>query len=534
MTDKLSAGIAEIAAQRMSLRQGIFFVFAYVALDWVSDLHGLHGLNIDPWNPSLALGLVYWLRHGRLTAIPWFIALLLAEIAVRGLPASVPMTVVISGGLVAGYGVMAEFMRRGLIAGELFGDQPHLLYWLGIAIVGTLTTSVFYISMLLFAGLIPMGDWVVALVQFWVGDFVGIIVTMPFFSMLFEHPARLREALLRWETLGYGALAIVMLWIAFGIGGTAEFQYFYLLFPPIVWAAARQGMIGACVAAFLVQAGIIVAARWLNLIPVTVFQLQMLGAVLAFVGFFIGIVVDEKQRVSRELRQTLRLAAAGEMASALAHELNQPLTALSAYGSATELLLNQGETGSRLREAVQCMITESLRAADVVRRLRDFFRTGATKLERVELAEVIQSAAILFLAKAHQQNIELAIDPIPPCALMADRLQLEVVIRNLLSNAFDAIAELPAGERHVRILFHHDGAEQIMVKVEDSGAGLSEQMARQVFDAFKSSKASGLGLGLAISRAIVQAHGGQLWAEPVGYGQLVLMLPIDRENHDAI
>src|SRR3954462_360912 len=110
MNERLSFGTTEITPQAMSLLQGIVFICAYVALDWVSDLHGLHGLNIDPWNPSLALGLVYWVRHGRLTAIPWFIALLLAEIVVRGLPAPISITILISGGLVAGYGVMAEFM----------------------------------------------------------------------------------------------------------------------------------------------------------------------------------------------------------------------------------------------------------------------------------------------------------------------------------------------------------------------------------------------------------------------------------------
>jgi C4-dicarboxylate-specific signal transduction histidine kinase len=255
---------------------------------------------------------------------------------------------------------------------------------------------------------------------------------------------------------------------------------------------------------------------------------------LVFAGYFIGVVIDEKQRVSRELRQTLRFAAAGEMASALAHELNQPLTALSAYGAATEHLLSQGETGSRLRETVHSMVAESFRAADVLRRLRDFFRTGATKLEKVALSDIIESASIPFVAKAKQQGIDLTIDPVPTCVLVADRLQLEVVIRNLLSNAFDAISDLPAGKRCVKLSSHSDGVRQILVNVEDSGPGLSEQMAEQIFDGFNSSKATGLGLGLAISRAIVQAHGGQLWAEPVGHGQFTLVLPTERMHRDAI
>lgn len=324
-----------------------------------------------------------------------------------------------------------------------------------------------------------------------------------------------------------------MLWISFGVGSVGEVQYFYLLFPPIVWAAARQGMIGASIAAFLSQAGIMIAVRWLDLTSIAVFQLQMLGAVLAFVGFFIGVVVDEKQRMSEELRQTLRLAAAGEMASALAHELNQPLTALSAYGAATKLLLTQGETGARLRAAVNSMVGESLRAADVVRRLRDFFRTGATKLERVPLVDIIEAAVAPFQGIASRDGVDLTLARGPSYMLMADRLQLEVVIRNLLSNAFDAIAHLGDGDRRVHVSWRPGNTGQIAITVEDSGPGISDQMTQRIFDAFQSTKASGLGLGLAISRAIAQVHGGQLLARPAGHGEFVLVLPIGEEGSDA-
>lgn len=511
----------------------LLFVIAYVALDWASYLHALHGLNITPWNPSLALGLVYSLRYGRLTAIPWFAAIFLSEILVRGLPAPILTTIALSACLVAGYGAIAEVLRRHVTVGKVLTDQRHLLSWLGIVVVGTLGTSCFYIFLLRLAELIPVGDWGVALVRFWVGDFVGIIVTMPFFWMLLEHRVRLRDLLLRWETAAYSVLAVAMLWVAFGLGGSGEFQYFYLLFLPLVWAAARQGMAGAAVAAFVLQAGIIIAVQWLNLVAVTVFELQMLGAVLAFVGLFIGVVIDEKQRVSAELRQTLRLAAAGEMAGALAHELNQPLTALSAYGMACEQLLERGESGEQLRETIRRMVAESYRAADVVRRLRDFFRTGATRLETITLDELLASALASFSAKAAQHGIELTSDPVPTHALLADRLQLEVVLRNLLSNAFDAVAEQASERRRIHVSVNPESAGRVCICIEDSGPGLSEAKAARLFEAFQSSKATGLGLGLAISRAIVEAHGGSLTAEMTDHGLFRLVLPTEEKEDDA-
>jgi signal transduction histidine kinase len=510
------------------------FVIAYVALDWASYLHALYGLNITPWNPSLALGLVCWLRYGRITGIPWFISLLLGELVVRGLPASVPVTIALSGCLVIGYGAIAEALRRHVTAGEIPADQRHLLSWLGIVVAGTLATSCLYIFLLRVAKLLPVGEWGVALVRFWVGDFVGIVATMPFFWMLIAHRGRLRDILLRRETAGYGLLSVAMLWIAFRLGGSGEFQYFYLLFLPLIWAAARQGIAGAAIAGFVLQAGIIIAVQWLNLVAVTVFEVQMLGAVLTFVGLFIGVVIDEKQRVSVELRQTLHLAAAGEMAGALAHELNQPLTALSAYGVACEQLLEQGGTGERLRDTIRRMVSESYRAADVVRRLRDFFRTGATQLEAIALADLLASAASPFTARGAQQGVELIIDSAPPCALLADRLQLEVVLRNLLSNAFDAVAERSPGQRRIRLSVNLESAGRVCVVVEDSGPGLSGAKAARLFEAFQSTKASGLGLGLTISRAIVEAHGGSLSADVADHGLFRLVLPLEGKTGDAV
>ena len=514
-----------MSSRLQQISHGILFIAAYVVLDWASYLHPMHGLNITPWNPSLALGLVYWFRIGRMAAAPWFVAILISEILVRGLPATLPLTLVLGGVLTLGYGGIAEALRR-FATSAVLEDRRRLFFWLLIVLVGTLLTSIVYISLLLPSGLIPVGDWTVAIVRFWIGDCVGIVVTMPFFWFLLDGQKRLRNLLLRWETAGYVLLAAVSLWVSFGLGGAGEFQYFYLLFLPLVWAAARQGVPGAAIAAFALQAGIIVAVQWQNMVAVTVFELQLLGAVLAFVGFFIGAVVDEKQRASDELRQSLRLAAAGEMAGALAHELNQPLTALSVYGAACEQLLDRGETGERLRDTIRHVVLESQRAGDVVRRLRDFFRTGATRLERFPLGELLAATAQQFADRAREQKIGFCVEPSPPQIVLVDRLQLEIVLRNLIANAFDAVAELAPEKRHVRLSARIEGGRRVGIYVEDGGPGPSTA---NLFEPFRSTKSSGLGLGLAISRAIVEAHGGNLSAEMTDHGLFKLVLPTEGE-----
>lgn len=511
---------------------GVAFVISYVLLDWASYLHPMYGLNITPWNPSVALGLVIWFRFGKIVALPWFVAILMGEILVRGLPTPLPLTLMLSGVLTIGYGVVAEMIRR-FVNGDVLHDRRRLMTWLAIVVVGTLATSLIYIELLYLTDLIHVGDWSVALMRFWVGDFVGIVVTMPFFWLMIHSRTRLLNLFTRWETAGYCLLAAATLWLSFGLGGEGEFQYFYFLFLPIIWAASRQGVSGASIAAFFLQAGIMVAVQWQNLVAVTVFELQLLGAVLAFVGLYIGAVVDEKQRVSDELRHTLRLAAAGEMAAALAHELNQPLTALSAYGAACQQMIEHEGNTERLRETIGRMVAESYRAADVVRRLRDFFRTGATRLVRINLSDLIEGVVARSSVGMSSQSIKLIVGSIPNCMLLADKLQLEVILRNLINNATDAVRDLPVGQRQISIHAKKLDGARVTIRVEDSGVGISNEQVGNLFEAFQSSKSNGMGLGLVISRAIAQAHGGELVAEAAVGGVFVLTLPVEEATDET-
>ncbi len=519
---------------RPGLGDVLMLVLGYVALDWASYIHPLHGLNITPWSPAPAVGLLFLLRYGRNAALPLAIAILAADALVRDLPALRLISLGLSSLLTVGYWGIAEALRHRLASASVFNDRQGLFEWAGIVVVGTLLNSAVFIATLALVELIPAAAINDAFIRYWVGDAVGVIVSMPLLWMLVDEGGRaqLRAMVFAWESLGYLAATAVTLWVAFGIGATADFKYLYVLFLPIMWAASRQGLAGAVFSAAIVQVGIIASVQWLGFSAVTVLEVQALAAALALFGFFIGVVVDEKQRVSAELRQTLRLAAAGEMAGALAHELNQPLTALSAYGTACQQLLAQGETGERLVETIRRMVAEALRAADVVRRLRDFFRTGATRLETIELADLLASANTSFAAKAAQQGVAMTVEPAPACQLLADRLQLEVVLRNLIANAFEAIAECPPGKRLIRIATQPEGAGRIGIRIEDSGPGLSGAKAAHLFEAFQSSKASGLGLGLVISRAIVEAHGGHLWAEVAEHGIFRLVLPIEGRTVD--
>lgn len=510
---------------RLDWRVVVVLILGYLALDWASFLHPLHGLNITPWNPAPALGLVFLLRFGGAMTLPIFVAIVGAELWVRGLPVSLPVTMTIAALLALGYWAIAAAIARHQPDGTIFTDRRSLLAWATIVAAGTLVTSAIFVLALAATGYVPADGVGHAVFRFWVGDGVGVLVSMPLLWMLLDDYRRnqLRLMILRREFFVHLGLAAVALWIAFGLGETA--QYVYVLFVPIAWAASRHGLPGAVLSAATIQAGIIVAVKSQGIEAITLIELQVLAGVIALFGFFIGVVVDEKQRVSEELRQTLRLAAAGEMAGALAHELNQPLTALSAYGNACEQLLQRGETGEPLRDALRSMIRESHRTAEVLRRLRDFFRTGSTQLEPIDLGALLDDVVASFAARGRRDGVTLALRAAPGCRILGDRLQLEVVLRNLIANAFDAVAERPAGDRRVEVVVAIEGGMLACVAIEDSGSGFDEARLARLFEGFQSSKSSGLGLGLMISRAIVEAHGGSLWAEVGEHGIVKLSLP---------
>ena len=405
-----------------------------------------------------------------------------------------------------------------------------MLIWTLVIIIGSLLNSLIFISALYAFDLLDVTEWGRALLKFWVGDAVGIYVTMPLFWWLID-PLR-RHAFInsfaKIETLAYLCLVVITLWVSFDLGAEAGYRYFYVLFLPVVWAASRQGVTGAVISATAIQIGLILAGTLFEVESISLFEVQMRAFLVALVAFLIGVAVDDHRRALSELNQSLRLAAAGEMAAALAHELNQPLAALSAYGAACDLMVKQKTEPEKLYETIRRMVGEASRAANVVSRLRDFFRNGAIQMEEISLGNLVGSAISQFEDRVRQLDIDLSVSEIPDgIVLVGDRLQLEVVFRNLLANACDAVSEPGNLARKIHVEISPDIGNRISIVFEDSGSGIDSSIAGKIFEPFVTNKSSGLGLGLAISRAIVEAHGGVLLCESVDKGVFRLILPTE-------
>jgi two-component system sensor kinase FixL len=238
--------------------------------------------------------------------------------------------------------------------------------------------------------------------------------------------------------------------------------------------------------------------------------------------FFTGFVRDLTEREESEARvQQLqaevvhisRLSAMGEMASALAHELNQPLSAIANYLNGARRLLERDNSGDpRAVEAVDKAAEQALRAGDIIRRLRDFLARGEGERSVESLAKLVHEACGLALVGAKESGVDVRYELDPHLdRVVVDRVQIQQVLVNLVRNALDAMQGQERRELTVSTKVEDDMA---VVSVADTGSGLGETAAARLFQPFVTTKPQGMGVGLSISRTIVEAHGGRIWTEP--------------------
>jgi C4-dicarboxylate-specific signal transduction histidine kinase len=280
----------------------------------------------------------------------------------------------------------------------------------------------------------------------------------------------------------------------------------------------------------MIQAGVVLGIHHHPIQTLPVIELQALVAALTLTALYLGVMVDERQRAQEGLKESLRLAAAGEMAGAIAHEVNQPITALVNYGRAGQMLMQAGRS-AELEAVIAKMLGEAQRASEIVRRLRDFFRQGTTRLERVPVPELLEAVRRIGEQVTGDSTVflEVAGEPgLPP--LLADRLQIEMVLRNLVANAVESVRSTSPGSGEVGVTAARLDAQHLSIVVRDSGPGLAPGVAHRLFEPFVSGKPSGMGLGLAVSRAIAEAHGGTLDARPARGGEFHLVLPFEASH----
>lgn len=643
----------------------VVYIALYVLLDWASLIDRTSPLGITPWNPPAGLSFALLLRFGWRFAPAVLAAVVLSDLMfrdVRAAPWALPLAAAVIAG---GYAAAALVLRRSVRLSPALDRKNDLIALLGVALAAASAIAPVVIAIFCAAGLLGWGDFAGLALRFWVGDVLGIVVLAPFLLLMFAEGRRWPALVRPGAAIEYGLQLAAIglgLWIIFGLETANHFEFSYVLFLPLIWIALRDGLIGAAWGIVATQIGIIVAIQVKGFDTETVTQFQFLMLAVAVTGFFLGGVVDERQRAEANLRdsearlQTVvstapdailtyeeggrissanraaaamfgagqraltgtplqrvlpqlgagtapagaettarrtdgsaftvevsvghadlegrtlhvavvrditerkraeaalqqheaqlahaaRLTAAGEMAAGLAHELNQPLAAAISFARACEEVLKapperlaaaRGEATALIGEAVQ----QALRAGEIIRRTREFLRRGDLRPRAIGADELLKTTLDLVRTEIALQRVAVATEiapGLPP--VFADPIQIEQVILNLVRNSMEEMARAGSAERRIALSARPAEADgMIEFAVADTGPGIPTELAHRLFTPFATTKESGMGLGLSVSRSIVETHGGQIWAveRPAGAGaEIRFTLPAYSDNDEA-
>jgi signal transduction histidine kinase len=516
-----------ILASAPRLLLGASFLAAYVLLEWLSFIHEYKGVPVTPWNPGLGAIFALMLFAGARYGVVLFVGVVIAEIAVLRSSLSWPIIIGIAGIIAVGYAAMTVIARRVL---AFDAGLNHLRDVLQLLLGGGLGATIVavLVSLLLVADAqLDVVDLASAALPLLVGDLIGIAVVTPLTLRLILRtphlPVRALRALAP-EVAFYVALVVLSLWLILGTENAAGFKYFYLFFLPVVVAAVRHGLDGACLGLALTQLGLVGLLRHHGYDANVFTEFQVLMLILTATGLTVGVVVTERRQAARamqevearlrtreiEAAQAARFTLVSGMASALAHEINQPMTAARALARAIqELLRAPAIDHARTDGNLTNLVAQIDHAAGVVRRMRDFLRRGHPHVSTIDTRSMLDDTLILVRAEANAKSIEIALD-IPPelPPLHGDRIQLQQVILNLVRNAMEALAGRTDGIIRVTVRRLEGLVE---VRVADNGLGIEPSLAARLFEPLTTSKPDGLGLGLSICASIVQLHGGRIW-----------------------
>jgi len=499
------------------LAAGLSFLLCYVLLDWVSLIVPYGRFGITPWSPSTGLAWAFILLFGPRFLPLLFVAPLLAEIVVFG--ATLPWWVELLSALIigAGYaGALSVLLHPKVRFDPTLGAMRDMVLLIGTAVMATGLVALAYVTLMVASASLPVGDFQWALLRYWIGDLIGIAVVTPF---LLVHAAAGKPPRISLETALQALAIIVALFMIFGLIGSEHLRLFYVLFVPIIWMGLRAGLEGVTFGLVLAQIGVVVGLLLTQEKAASVTSLQALMLVLALTGLAIGVVVSERRRVERQLllnqeavSRISRLGSMGEFATAIAHEVNQPLTAISNY---TRLIKRHLETGAGSKaavvEAAAKAVAQVDRTAAIIKSLRDLIRLGRSEFRPQSVARIVRETVDLLEPNLQRGAVALKTQipkDLPP--VRADLLQVEQVLLNVIWNAIEAIQGAGHARGTVTITAAAPVPGFVEISVSDTGPGFSRDFKSSPVGPAMSTKPDGLGLGLALSRSIVETHGGRL------------------------
>jgi two-component system, LuxR family, sensor kinase FixL len=523
---------------------------AYVLLAWVSFIHVHKGLPVTPWDPGLGVVFALMVFAGPRAAFVLFAGVVIAEVLVSQNEVEWPIIIGIAAITSLSYTAVTILARQILRIDIGLFHLRDVLMLLAVGLAGAVIDTVLLTLFLLAVGKLDFRDIVQVFSPLLIGDTIGIAVVTPLLlRFVFRQRSFALRGLLSIAPEGVLYLLVIgaALWAISGSESLHGFRLFYLLFVPVVMAAVRHGLDGACFSLAITQFGLIglLHLSGYDAAEFTEFQTQML--VLTVTGLIVGVVVSEREnsdRLARDAQARLmekqagaahaaRLNLVSGMASALAHEITQPMTAARALArSAQHILRTPNGDLTRVESNLTTLLVHIDHAGAIVRRMRDFMRRGRPHVSTIDTRNMLEEALTLAFAEASAKHVRLELhapDELP--SIHGDHVQLEQVVLNLVHNAVEAITGAGLSEGKVSVIARQQTAPpRVEIGVLDNGPGVEEQLATRLFDPLATSKQDGLGLGLSISASIVEAHGGRVWlhSREAGATEFRFSVPLDQ------
>jgi len=514
------------------LAQALLFSLVFIAVDKLSYIHPIGHLNITPWNPPAALEVLflYWAGNAWMAWV--YLTLCLSDAMVRETSLFTPSVVLGNAVLVASYASIASGLRYVLKRTALVHQRHELIKLGGVLVGGAAATALVYVSAQTALGALPKASMWDAIHRFFIGDVLGFFVVLPLVFVAADERRKpqyraMFASRMFWCLMGMLALC---LWLIFSLPMESQMKYFFSLFFILGLLAASYSLPGATFAAALIQLPLVFSSSQVGVAPSVLMDMQIVMLTLSLTGLIIGMVVDERMRAEQKLRDSLQLIAAGELAGALAHELHQPMSALSAYSESALMLLKEVDHNpsqlDKVKEVLTKVVSETLRASDIVRGLRSYFIGGASHLQRTSARKIVDDCVQRVEKTALKAGVALETNySHNNDVLLVDVVQINTALGNLLKNAIDASPS--ASSVVINLCDTQD--KQLCIQVIDQGARLLDDVADQVFRPFYTQKKDGLGLGLSVSKSLVENNAGVLRYVDQPHKCFEIILPSERD-----
>jgi two-component system, LuxR family, sensor kinase FixL len=535
-----SAGLAGVGAKFWVT--GALFVAVYLALNLLTEWHEFDRLGITLWSPDDGLSIALLLENVAFAPFV-FLAAVLVDVAIAGVHRSIGVTMAAELCLTMAYVGLAFILKNMLKFDIRKFKLPDVVAFLLLIPASAALSAFIYCGVLYIGGGLSSDKLFVAMIHCWIGNALGIVTIIPATTAAFAYASP------PWRWSGYTLFTIFIFAVGIGLGfaalvgvGDKLYYLFNLLFLPVIWVAMREGYAGVALALVTIQLTLAILTAFVGYNTTDFAILQLLMLVLSITGLLLGAVTTERQDAAQRLREQkselarmVSNARAGAMGMALAHEVSQPLSTVATYLHAARRLLQASPASEPVMDALIKAEAEAQRAREVLERIRDFVSNGNLNLTAVDVTSLAEKIGELCREEAAARGVLVEVESVGLVPLVeADGVQIEQVLINLVANAIDAAAERSdlRGRVTVQVAAKGDG---IMFQVEDNGRGVAPELAGNIFDAYQTTKPRGMGLGLHLSRRIVQRHAGRLSWEPIttGGARFVVELPTKGCEHHA-